>query len=374
MALVLGETQSESFPIASLATGQTFTRTASYINNASSVWNPTFSEIGGGVYRYSYVPSVAGLYEWYGVAGNGDPVVINFDVEATGVTVVVSAAVSGGLTVTLQELRRRVARRLGDYDQLTSTGNGTTSTIVDTLNVNTATEDMRGRIVVPTNGTNNGLTRRVSNMVDSTGTLTVTPAMTASTATNDTFDVFNKRGKGFTPAMYTAAINDAINDAFPLGLIELRADITPAYDYADPVITVPASFIYVHAVEWEDEGGYWNAVLPSNRTGQYGWVADSAAGEIRILGGIGYGIDGLTVRLTGYGRQPTLSAETDTCALNAEYIVARACYHLCAGHIDRNPDKYGPLVTLFLDESRRLRTRVRTLSPSGSRGELVRAA
>lgn len=347
------------------------------VSNPGTTAAITFAEINQGEYRFSFTPTSAGTWRFHAYYDDGvDQIELaeSFVVSANATVTVISTAASGGLTLTLTELRRRVARRLGDLDQLVSTANGSTTTIVDTLNVNSATEDMKGRVVLPTSGTNLGLTRRITAQVDSTGTLTVTPALSAITATNDTFDVFNKRGKGFLPSQITAAINDAINDAFPLGMVELRSTISPAFDYDSPEITVPATFVYVHTVAWQDEDGFWSVVPKSTGSGEYGWIADAAAGEIRILGGIGYSIDGLTVRLTGYGRQPTLSAESDTCALNAEYIVSRACYHLCLGNIDRNPDKYGPLVTVFLQESQRLRTRVRTLSPTGSRGELVRAA
>lgn len=74
----VGSTIGEAFDLG--VTGQTFARTASYINGAVSVWNPTFVEIGSGFYRYSYVPSVAGSFEWVGTATNGAPIVINIQV------------------------------------------------------------------------------------------------------------------------------------------------------------------------------------------------------------------------------------------------------------------------------------------------------
>lgn len=339
--------------------GETFTRTYSEINGVETAFTVTFTDIGNGYYRATYTPTQAGSFIWYGESSGGVPVNFDWDVDATGVTVTALSA-AGALTVTLAELRRRVARRFGDYTQLTATASGNVgkTTLIDTLNVNTATEDMKGRILLFTSGTNAGLTARVTGQDDATGTLTFTPAATAQTAPGDTFDVFNKRGKGFTPQEYTAAINDAINDAFPLGLIEVRTDITPAFAYATPEVTVPASMTHVHTVEWGDEEGYWHLVPRAARANEYGWVADPAAGELRILGSPGYSVDGLTLRLTGYGRQETLSAETDTCALNAEYVVARACYHLALGALDKD-GAYGQRAGVFLQEAKELRSRLR---------------
>ena len=366
---VAGDTVSETFTLPSLATGQTFTRTASYVNGSSVVWSPTFTEIAGGAYRYSYATttgSTAGAYEWVGTATNGEVVTVNFDLEATtGVTVVVSSTATGALTQTLAQLRRRLARELGDYAQLIATANGTTTTLIDTQRLTTATQDMKGRILVPTNGTNSGLQRIVTGFTDSTGTLTFA-ALTAATSTNDTFDVFNKRGKGFAPSDYDAAINDAINDAFPLCLIEQVATISPAFDAdAGGELTVPASFVYVHTVEYQDDDGFWHSIPPGGRYGEYGWSADAAAGELRILGGIGEALDGATVRLTGYGRQGTLSSDGDTCAIPAEWLIYKAAAALCLSALDKDPT-YGPRVSVYEQRANGLRTRIRTMRRSGS--------
>lgn len=79
MAWVVGSPVQESFYLG--PTGQTFTRTASYVNGVSTVFAPTFTEIGGGFYRYTYTPAVAGAYEWIGTGSNGSPIALNFSVE-----------------------------------------------------------------------------------------------------------------------------------------------------------------------------------------------------------------------------------------------------------------------------------------------------
>lgn len=71
---------SEPFTLQSLATGQAFTRTASFFNGSSTVFAPTFAEIGNGAYRYTYTPTLAGIYEWIGSATNGEIVTIAFRV------------------------------------------------------------------------------------------------------------------------------------------------------------------------------------------------------------------------------------------------------------------------------------------------------
>lgn len=367
MAWVLGETVSQSIYTGN--TGETFTRVASYINGSASTWNPTITELGSGYYRWSYTPAVAGSFEWSGTGSAGSPLPINFDVEATGVTVSVAAATSGSLTQTLAQLRNRVADRLGDRLPLTATSNGLVSTFKDNLNVTTATENLLGRWLVLSDGT----VHVISGQTNSSSTLTLTPdaASTSFTATGQTANLYNKRGKGFRPDEYKNAINNAINDAFPLGLIAVRASIVAVFDSDNPEVTIPASVTHITTVEYQDSNGDWHQVPKSMRSTEYGWKADPAAGELRIFGFMADQIDGLSLRVTGFGRQDVLSADSDTCALNAEFIVSRACYHLCASAIDKDAAFYGSLVNLYMQESDRMRKRLRTLSSSKT---LVRAS
>lgn len=369
MTWVLTETVSESFYTGN--TGETFTRVSSYINGSPSTWNPTIAELGSGYYRWSYVPAVAGSFEWVGTGSGGSPLSINFDVEASvdPTVVVVAAATTGALTQTLAQLRNRVSDRLGDRLPLIATSNGTTSTFKDNLNVTTATENLLGRWIVLSDGT----IHVISGQTNSSSTLTFTPdaGSTSYTATGQTANLYNKRGKGFTTDQYKNAINNAINDAYPLGLIAVRGDVTLPFDSAAPEITIPASITYITDLEYEDASGFWHRLPKSGRSTEYGWKADPAAGELRLFGFMADQVDGLSLRITGFGRQAELSADTDTCALNAEFIVSRACYHLCASAIDKDAAFYGSLVNLYMQESDRMRKRLRTLS---SNKTSVRAA
>lgn len=360
--------------ITGLTSGSFATFEAYEIDTPATTATLTLTEIGSGEYRVTFTPTTADQWTVHIVYNSGGVFrewseVYNV-VLTDEVTVVVAAASTGALTQTLAQLRNRVADRLGDRVELTATANGTTTTFIDQLWVNTATEDMKGRIMVLADS---GEVVRVTAMNDATYTLTFTPAAASASSTNTSSvaNVFNKRGKGFRPDEYKNAINNAINDAFPLGLIEVRSTIGTAYDFESPEVTVPAAMSYVHTVEYQDDDGEWHKIMKATKYNEYGWIADATAGQIRILGGPGSVIDGLTVRLTGYGRQDVLSADSDTCALNAEWIVARACYHLTIGGIDKD-DRYGQLAGVFMREADGLRTRIRTIKRPGT--ENVRAA
>lgn len=273
-----------------------------------------------------------------------------------------ATATTAQLAITLTDLRRRVADRLGDYTQLVCTSNSLNSfSIIDVINVNAGAENFNGRVLLFASGTagNIGRIRRVTSTTDSTNTIAYTPLTPSLPVANDVVDAFNKRGIGFQPREYTNAINQAINDAFPLGVIDLQASPT-AFDENTPEITVPANMIDVYDVEWQDVDGDWHRVLKANRNNEYGWRVDQPNGQIRILGTPGWQASSSNIRISGYGRQDVLTAETDTCLLNAEYVVARACYHLCAGSLMRD-SAYGQLTPMYQQESERMRTRIRTI-------------
>lgn len=264
-------------------------------------------------------------------------------------------------STSLTTLRRRVASRLGDYTALVATGSGSTTTLIDALNVNAGAENYNGGALLFVGGTaaNIGKVARVATTTDSTSTLTFAPAVASATASGDAVDCFNRRGLGFRPADYTFAINQAINDAFPLGVIDLRVE-WGAFDADAPEIDVPASLYEVYDVEWADAAGNWHRIPKSQRASEYGWTVDAASGQLRLLGNPGLQADGLTIRLSGYGRQQELSAESDLCFLNAEYVVARACYHLCAGAVTRDAS-FASLTPLYQKEAEMMKSRIRTI-------------
>lgn len=265
-------------------------------------------------------------------------------------------ATTAQLSQTLAQLRVRVADRFGDYVLLTATSNGLATSFIDTINVTTASEYPVGQEIVFEDGSK----RRVTGWTDTTGTLTfATLGATTYTATGKTAALYNKRGKGFLSAQYDRAINAAINDAFPLGLIEVRGTIS-AFDANTPEMTVPANMAFVKTLEWEDSDGLFHVIPMATRTSEYGWIADPGAGQLRLLGDPAWTANGFDLRITGFGRQDTLSSDSDTCLLDAEYVVSRACYHLALGALDKDP-MYGQMVGIFLQESERKRSRIRTL-------------
>jgi hypothetical protein len=288
-----------------------------------------------------------------------------------------TTADDGQLTRTRKDLRRSIADRFGDLVILTATGvgsgGGSMTTFTDSLHINTGVENLNGRELMFTGGTANniGTVHRVTSTSDSASTITFTPAAPANVALGDEAEVVNERGIGFTFADYHRAINRAITDAFPAAVVMLRSEISGAFDADTPEIDVPAEMSEVYAVEWGDDDGFWHPLRKATSTNGYGWMVDPAAGQLRLLGAPAMQADTGTLRVLGYGRQAELTSDDDTCALNPEWIVAQACYHLALGGRDKDHE-YGSLALVYQKEALQLRARLRTFRRSAS--ERVRPA
>ena len=108
---------------------------------------------------------------------------------------------------TRAQLRQSVGYNLNAVYVSSASGNGSTTTIVDNTLVG-ADDNFNGRWVVfnDADGTSGQVTR-VSDYTSSTATLTVSPAVASSSATSDTYEMWDDE---FNPAAIDNFLNDAI--------------------------------------------------------------------------------------------------------------------------------------------------------------------
>lgn len=109
-------------------------------------------------------------------------------------------------------IRQRIggAEFINDTIASTATGNGSTTTLVDT-SLKQADDFFQYAQIAATSGTNSGLTRYVTDWVQSTSTFTLDRALSASTATNDTYEVhrifpYTDKNKAISEAMRRAGM------------------------------------------------------------------------------------------------------------------------------------------------------------------------
>ena len=123
---------------------------------------------------------------------------------------------------TREEIRRTIASNLDQLPTSAASGNGSTTTLLDTTLLG-GDDQYNGWWIVFTSGTNNESIRRISDYTASTGTITWVTAAGASTATNDTYELWEPH---FPPARIHEIINDAIIQRTARGLVPDDTDIT----------------------------------------------------------------------------------------------------------------------------------------------------
>lgn len=263
---------------------------------------------------------------------------------------------------TFLQLITRLAHELNDCVTLTATSNGTTTTFVDNVNVNSSRESYDGWEWFGTSSPNSDVVATVTGT--STNTLTITPAVT-STTTSSTALLVNKRGRGFRIQDYKRAINGAIQDFNGTALIPTVETIASVFDMDTGAITVPATLAEAYRIEYQNGEGRWREIKRAFPAGADGWTAEPSNALIRIEGEPGWAADGYEVRIHGYKRQALLSGLSDTCAFDSGGIVARAAYMLCRSALDRDP-KFAQMVLVFRQESEEALGRLRTLRAPGT--------
>jgi hypothetical protein len=264
---------------------------------------------------------------------------------------------------TRAQLRRRVADVFGDLVALTATGNGTSTTFVDTLNVNSGAESFDGREIFFTSGSNSGLTRRITSTTPASGTLTFTTSVT-STATSDTAEVYNRRNRGITVNEYHRAINNAIEECNGIALAQVIETIAAAYSATDQTIAMPATLFEAFRVEWQDSDDQWREVKKSLRGGQ-GWTAEPSAAVIRIEGRPAWQADTSSIRIHGYARAAPLTTDAGTCPFDGHAIVMTAAYRLCLSKITSDP-AFGSMVLTLKEEYERAQARLQVTREAGT--------
>ena len=127
---------------------------------------------------------------------------------------------------TRAQLRQSVGYNLGAVYVSSASGNGRTTTIVDNTLIG-ADDNHNGKWVIFNDASgNSGQTTRVSDYTSSSTTLTLSPAVDASSATSDTYEMWDDI---YSPARVGEFINQAIIDATghaydPVEKLDLHTD------------------------------------------------------------------------------------------------------------------------------------------------------
>ena len=109
---------------------------------------------------------------------------------------------------TRKQLRQSIGYNLGAIYVSSASGNGDTTSLIDNTLIG-GNDNFIGYNALFTSGNNDGALRRVSDFVESSTDITVSPALSNSTATNDTYELWEQ---GYHPNAIHDFINQAIID------------------------------------------------------------------------------------------------------------------------------------------------------------------
>jgi hypothetical protein len=266
------------------------------------------------------------------------------------------------VSTTRGALRRMIGNTLGDVTVLTATADGTTTRLNDTVRLSGSIEIPLNRGLIFTSGANIGIERRVTTSDMSVGYVDFA-AVTAATATGDTAEMYNFRGRGWRIPELHDALNDAMLYASPPYWEPYSVAVAAVFNSTTGLLTIPATIQLVYAIQYQDADTFWHPVpSASSRYGQ-GWTVNLQSGVIDVRG---TSIpNGAAVRLEGFKKPTALTIETSTTNINPQWLVNKACAILCMGGVERDSANYN-LGQIFDQKAERGKSALHTRLPSGT--------
>lgn len=344
-----------------LRAGATFTviRTEDPLGNS---FTPRIINEGSGTYRIEIDTPRTLPGQWYLLVGDLDLSPAKYYDASWDVDPVASEPVGdGGIAGTGRTtLRRSIGRMLGDLVVATCTADGTTSTVVDEVNLHQQDGSLAGRqlYVAFSTPANTGQTRRVATNQKSQSSITFTPPLPNATRAGDVVELWNERGSTVTVDEVHDAINRAIAAAAGTSVAPASQDIGN-FDRGNPSLAIPANWEYFSRVRYFDDG-VWKDIPHADVS------LDQANRTVTVKGLSREHANGKPVRLVGFTTPGPLASDSDATPVDAEWIGYYACNQLLLSSAHRQMDPNAALskASWFGDQADKLRPKTR-IRPSG---------
>lgn len=266
------------------------------------------------------------------------------------------------MAITRGQLRRRIAGRLGDVQDLIATEDGSNTTLIDAIRLSGAIEQPKNRDIVFTSGPNQGVTRRVTGWDLVAGFVDFADVPDVTT-TGDKAELYNFRGRGWRVEEYNDAINQALVDASDLARVRMGYAPDP-YDAHTGLIPITnPDMTHLVTLSYEGYGGIYETVPHALNFRGEGWSYDPTIQSIDVRGGVIPG--GAILRVQGFKRPDPLITDSDVTSINAEWLTVKACHVLCMAAISRDPSNYNEGM-VYGQEAEQTRSCLRTRIPRGT--------
>lgn len=249
------------------------------------------------------------------------------------------------MATSLKNLRREIGRELTDCLVLTATtGAASDSVFVDANRLVAPDHAYKGRTAYVTGGTAGNLlaTRRVDDSSRTTTSITLTRALPSTIQVGDEIELWGKHDEGWMPWDVNDTINAVIADAADHFFIPVEATVTLPFDTDTRQIAIPATITKgIYAISYQDDDDdLWYPVWErAAAPGMPGFWVNRGLGTIDVAGERwAADLDGLSLKVHGYGALPSLSIDADTTTVNKEWVVRESVRRLLEQAWERKPD------------------------------------
>jgi len=207
---------------------------------------------------------------------------------------------------------------------VTATDDGTTTMLTDRNNLWLPDATCRGRLLLFADGDNAGEKRVITANTQSTTSVEWGVELPAAVVTGDVAEMWRKRGQGYDPiADVNAAINTNIRVASEYTWSPDMQTIAAAYDALTGYLTIPDNVRVITAVEYEDRGGFWNAIPLAGAIDNAGWSLNRGNGTIELSGPYASMANNRDLRLRVLRDLDTLDTDADTTTVSFDWLVAQ---------------------------------------------------
>lgn len=235
---------------------------------------------------------------------------------------------------TLSQLVEKTARLfLKDFWSGTATSAGSTTTIIDSARFEE--EDFFNSLPYAEIYVNSS-TRKITDFANSTGTITFSPALSASTEVGDTYSVHSRYKRAEIVDAINMAIEEVAEEALFWDTNETVELVTSTYQY-----DLPTDFMYIWRVTMAGaDGTFYDPSIPQNQyyiipggTPKLAFYATNSNLQpsdwsyTQNTFGI---VDGRALRIEGLVSPDTLSLDTDVCPISPNFLGLQAAAYLTA--------------------------------------------
>lgn len=213
-------------------------------------------------------------------------------------------------------IRRRVATMTRQAKVVQATAVGTTTTLVDAINLHYPTGKLIGRVGWVCSGDESNLERsfRITSNSSQDTSITFTPALPVATQVGDEVEIWDELDQGVTPAFVNEAINTAIEyvrDAYPV----LVVDTSQSFDRLNPVVSLPADWKYFVGIDMQSVDGVWHPLT------QKQFRVRKPERSVELVNGAQHLANLREIRLRGATVVPDLTSDSDNTVVDTEWIV-----------------------------------------------------